>query len=252
MASVSQLNQFPYKSFSITPLQSQSRPLLPASSVRISSRFTEGERILTREFARVNPIFRVQVTNDDKWGLEKYEPKLVEPEEIAKLKMELVDSFYRTDCGLKASSETREDIVELITQLEAQNPNPVSIEALSLLNGKWVLLHIFSRLFPLLSRGTLPLVKVEEISQTINSDNFTVQNSGKYNHTWWVFKVVHYYSTVNARLGYLSFNELMKSKLLYSMTLDFLFLIICMVSMTNDHHRFFVSDSWLLTPLGNL
>jgi hypothetical protein len=32
-------------------------------------------------------------------------------------------------------------------------------------------------LFPLLSRGTLPLVKVEEISQTIDSENLTVQNS---------------------------------------------------------------------------
>ncbi|KAL5578742.1 hypothetical protein UlMin_011184 [Ulmus minor] len=35
----------------------------------------------------------------------------------------------------------------------------------------------FPGLFPLLSRGTLPLVKVEEISQTIDSENFTVQNS---------------------------------------------------------------------------
>lgn len=35
----------------------------------------------------------------------------------------------------------------------------------------------FSGLFPLLSRGTLPLVKVKEISQTIDSDKFTVQNS---------------------------------------------------------------------------
>lgn len=35
----------------------------------------------------------------------------------------------------------------------------------------------FAGLFPLLSRGTLPLVKVEEISQTIDSENFTVQNS---------------------------------------------------------------------------
>lgn len=35
----------------------------------------------------------------------------------------------------------------------------------------------FAGLFPLLSGGTLPLVKVEEISQTIDSQNFTVQNS---------------------------------------------------------------------------
>lgn len=35
----------------------------------------------------------------------------------------------------------------------------------------------FTGLFPLLSSGTLPLVNVEEISQTIDSVNFTVQNS---------------------------------------------------------------------------
>jgi len=35
----------------------------------------------------------------------------------------------------------------------------------------------FAGLFPLLSSGTLPLVKVEEISQTIDTLNFTVQNS---------------------------------------------------------------------------
>ncbi|KAL7213618.1 hypothetical protein ACSBR2_016198 [Camellia fascicularis] len=34
----------------------------------------------------------------------------------------------------------------------------------------------FVGLFPLLSR-TLPLVKVEEVSETINSQNFTIQNS---------------------------------------------------------------------------
>lgn len=35
----------------------------------------------------------------------------------------------------------------------------------------------FSGLFPLLSRGTLPLVRVEEISQKIDSATFTVENS---------------------------------------------------------------------------
>jgi hypothetical protein len=36
--------------------------------------------------------------------------------------------------------------------------------------------HIFCGLFPLLLWGTLPLVKVEEISRTIDSESFTVQN----------------------------------------------------------------------------
>ena len=35
----------------------------------------------------------------------------------------------------------------------------------------------FSGLYPLLSRGTFRLVTVEEISQTIDSESFTVQNS---------------------------------------------------------------------------
>ncbi|KAM7274417.1 hypothetical protein ACFE04_029081 [Oxalis oulophora] len=38
-----------------------------------------------------------------------------------------------------ASSETRAEIVELITQLEAENPTPAPTEALPLLNGKWIL-----------------------------------------------------------------------------------------------------------------
>nr|CAD1839570.1 unnamed protein product [Ananas comosus var. bracteatus] len=81
--------------------------------------------------------------------------------------------------GLKASSETRAEILELITQLEAKNPTPAPTDALPLLNGKWILAYTsFSQLFPLLGSGRLPpLVKVEEISQTIDSENFTVQNS---------------------------------------------------------------------------
>lgn len=125
---------------------------------------------------------------DDEWG-QDYEggggPAVAlaaaeeEPKgEIYDLKKQLVDSFYGTDRGLKASSETRAEIVELITQLEAKNPTSAPTEALPLLNGKWILAYTsFSGLFPLLSRGTLPLVKVEEISQTIDSENFTVQNS---------------------------------------------------------------------------
>ncbi|KAK1316073.1 hypothetical protein QJS10_CPA05g01082 [Acorus calamus] len=59
------------------------------------------------------------------------------------------------------------------------NPTPAPTDALPLLNGKWVLAYTsFSELFPLLATGNLrPLVKVEEISQTIDSENFTVQNS---------------------------------------------------------------------------
>nr|ABK26110.1 unknown [Picea sitchensis]ABR17902.1 unknown [Picea sitchensis] len=101
-----------------------------------------------------------------------------EPSEMKDLKRALVDSFYGTDRGLRASSETRAEIVELITQLEAKNPTPAPTEALNLLNGKWILVYTsFSELFPLLATGTLPLVKVQEISQKFDSGTLTVENS---------------------------------------------------------------------------
>lgn len=61
------------------------------------------------------------------------------PTEIEVLKKKLVESFYGTNRGLSATSETRAEIVELITQLEAKNPTPAPTEALSLLDGKWIL-----------------------------------------------------------------------------------------------------------------
>lgn len=101
-----------------------------------------------------------------------------EPSEMKDLKRALVDSFYGTDRGLRASSETRAEIVELITQLEAKNPTPAPTEALNLLNGKWILVYTsFSEIFPLLATGTLPLLKVQEISQKIDSETLTVENS---------------------------------------------------------------------------
>ncbi|PON91308.1 Plastid lipid-associated protein/fibrillin conserved domain containing protein [Trema orientale] len=196
MASVSQLNQFPCKTCSVVPPRHQSKASLPPNSIGVPSRFCEGPKLSTREFGRARPVFRVRVADDDEWGPEKDEPvagegsaaavavaeaveeKPLEPAETAKLKKALIDSFYGTDRGLKASSETRAEIVELITQLEALNPTPAPTEALTLLNGKWILAYTtFPGLLTLLSRGTLPLVKVEEISQIIDSENFTVQNS---------------------------------------------------------------------------
>lgn len=103
------------------------------------------------------------MTDDDEWGPEKPlgEERKPDPSspregavavaeaeedkkeegiaEIESLKKALVDSFYGTDRGLRATSETRAEIVELITQLEAKNPTPNPTEALSLLNGKWIL-----------------------------------------------------------------------------------------------------------------
>uniref|UniRef100_A0A453KHF2 Plastid lipid-associated protein/fibrillin conserved domain-containing protein n=1 Tax=Aegilops tauschii subsp. strangulata TaxID=200361 RepID=A0A453KHF2_AEGTS len=83
------------------------------------------------------------------------------------LKLKLKAALYGTERGLRASSETRAEVVELITQLEARNPTPAPTEALTLLNGKWIL-------------ALQALVKVDEISQTIDSENFAVQNCIKF------------------------------------------------------------------------
>ncbi|KAJ7967748.1 Plastid-lipid-associated protein, chloroplastic [Quillaja saponaria] len=190
MAFVSKLNQLPCKTLLVTPPNSQftSKPsILQLNSVGVLGK-SFGKYGISAGVPR--PVFWVRAVNNDyEWGPEKEEPygkgsavavaeELEEPTETEKLKKALVDSFYGTDRGLKASSETRAEIVELITQLEAKNPTPAPTEALSLLNGKWILAYTsFAGLFPLLSRGTLPLVKVAEISQTIDSENFTVQNS---------------------------------------------------------------------------
>lgn len=155
MAGVSQLNQFPCKTLCLTLPRHQSKTSLPLTSTGAApSRLANVQpKLSTRELIRARPVFRVRVANDDEWGPEKEEPygegsaavavaeegKSGELAKIAELKKALVDSFYGTDRGLKATSETRAEIVELITQLEAQNPNPAPTEALTLLNGKWIL-----------------------------------------------------------------------------------------------------------------
>mgnify|MGYP000426821594 FL=1 len=58
---------------------------------------------------------------------------------IVELKQSLIDNLTGTDRGLKASSEVRAEIVEIIAQIESKNPTPAPTEALPLLNGKWIL-----------------------------------------------------------------------------------------------------------------
>lgn len=195
MAFVSQLNQFPCKTLSPTPrhprLTSKPSALAP-NSIGLA---TPKLKLSNPEYRQaVRPATRIRAQDKDESAQETSEEpsdvaagavavaeKPAEPEEISKLKKALVDAFYGTDRGLSATSETRAEIVEFITQLEAQNPTPAPTEALPLLNGKWILAYTsFAGLFPLLSRGTLPLVKVDEVSQTIDSQNFTVENSVRF------------------------------------------------------------------------
>ena len=151
MAFVSQLSQFTLSA--VTP-KTQFTPrasVFAPNSVKIGAKRVEKTRIWTGELVRERPTFRVRAGSEEELGPEKEEGpavavaeveeevKPVEPSEIDKLKKALVTSFYGTNRGLSATSETRAEIIELITQLEAKNPTPAPTEALTLLNGKWIL-----------------------------------------------------------------------------------------------------------------
>ncbi|KAM0933975.1 putative plastid-lipid-associated protein [Dioscorea sansibarensis] len=163
-----------------------SRRLSPAS---LAAAFSSSKILTLKSGSKPAPSLRLRaVVDEDEWGRETPEDPTSNVAvaevntEVVELKRKLKDLLYGTDRGLKATSETRAEIVELITQLEAKNPTPAPTDALSLLNGKWILAYTsFSQLFPLLGSGRLPeLVKVEEISQTIDSKAFTVQNSVRF------------------------------------------------------------------------
>lgn len=150
MAGISHLSQIFCQTCSLAAPQVQSGaklPFFPANYVGMTGKAVRRVRVPAGEVSRVRPVVLARTALDDEWGPEKLEPAgtmaVVEeeekPSEIDRLKKALVDSFYGTDRGLKASSETRAEIVELITQLEAKNPTPAPTEALSLLNGKWIL-----------------------------------------------------------------------------------------------------------------
>ncbi|KAJ1395661.1 Plastid lipid-associated protein/fibrillin conserved domain [Sesbania bispinosa] len=94
------------------------------------------------------------------------------------LKRALVDTVYGTELGFRAGSEVRAEVSELVTQLEAANPTLAPVEEPALLNGNWVLLYTASsELLPLLAAGALPLLKVDKISQTIDTGSSTIINS---------------------------------------------------------------------------
>lgn len=97
---------------------------------------------------------------------------------LPQLKQQLIDTLHFTDRGFNASDEIRSEIAELISQLESRNPTSAPTEALDTLDGKWILVYSsYSGFFPFLAAGTLPLVKVGEISQTIDSNQFTLVNT---------------------------------------------------------------------------
>ncbi|TKY70051.1 Plastoglobulin-1 [Spatholobus suberectus] len=99
-------------------------------------------------------------------------------DKVEGLKRALVDTVYGTDFGIRAGSEVRAEVSELVTQLEAANPTLAPVEEPALLNGNWVLLYTASsELLPLLAAGRLPLLKVDKITQTIDISDLTIINS---------------------------------------------------------------------------
>lgn len=91
--------------------------------------------------------------DDDEWGEEKGYAAVgngsaaqsigvvvKKDERIEDLKRCLVDTVYGTDFGFRANPEVRAEVLELVNQLEALNPNPAPVKAPGVLDGNWVLL----------------------------------------------------------------------------------------------------------------
>ncbi|KAL9178198.1 hypothetical protein ABFS82_01G109900 [Erythranthe guttata] len=131
---------------------------------------------------------------DDEWGQSEVvefingtpvpDPVVKEEEEkeddgkLWELKRALVDTVYGSDFGFRASAEVRAETLELVSQLEAANPTPAPTESPQLLDGNWFLLYTASsELLPLLAAGSIPLVKVEKIVQSIDTSSLTIDNS---------------------------------------------------------------------------
>uniref|UniRef100_A0A1D1Z848 Putative plastid-lipid-associated protein 3, chloroplastic n=1 Tax=Anthurium amnicola TaxID=1678845 RepID=A0A1D1Z848_9ARAE len=99
-------------------------------------------------------------------------------DKLGDLKRCLVDTFYGTEYGLRTSAEVRAEVLELVSQLEAENPIPAPVEAVEVLEGNWILMYTaFSELLPLIAVGTTPLLKIKRISQAIDTKSFTIVNA---------------------------------------------------------------------------
>lgn len=117
---------------------------------------------------------------EDEWGNGSpgVDGSVGEDEKLLELKRCLVDTVYGTDMGFRASSEVRAEALEFVSQLEAANPTPAPTESPELLDGNWILVFTaFSELLPLLAVGNIPLLKVEKISQDVNTNSLTIENA---------------------------------------------------------------------------
>jgi hypothetical protein len=95
------------------------------------------------------------------------------------LKRALLDSFFGAERGLSAGAETRAEVAELLSQLEASRPPPEDPrQALEMLDGEWRLAYTSgSELLAVLALGRLPGVTVGDVTQTIDSRRRTFENA---------------------------------------------------------------------------
>eukprot|EP00899_Mesostigma_viride_P017192 jgi/Mesvir1/25474/Mv01738-RA.1 len=109
------------------------------------------------------------------------EEQAEEDEELADLKQQLVDNLYGTEKGLRASSEVRAEIAELLSQLEARTPITETASS-PVLGGKWKLAYTTnSELWPLFGAGkVIPGLTIEAIYQNVDVDAAWVENKVVY------------------------------------------------------------------------
>lgn len=107
-----------------------------------------------------------------------YVPASLPEASVDELKAQLLDSLFGTERGLTATSETRAELNDIITQLEAKNPYPSLEKAGIALDGQWKLVYTSnSELVALLALNRLPFISVGDITQTIDSTTLTAVNT---------------------------------------------------------------------------
>lgn len=140
---------------------------------------TSFSAILIRKTPKTTRNFTVRAAIEGDDNPATFSEVVAPPTEIEVLKKQLFESFYGTNRGLSASSETRAEIVELITQLESKNPNPAPTQALTLLNGKWILASVPS---PIQSFLLFLLYTILEIYGFIYVGEYEQTNAMFYQH----------------------------------------------------------------------
>eukprot|EP00879_Flechtneria_rotunda_P003494 GHRR01003724.1.p1 GENE.GHRR01003724.1~~GHRR01003724.1.p1 ORF type:complete len:318 (+),score=88.65 GHRR01003724.1:83-1036(+) len=133
-------------------------------------------RVSLRPRAAADGAFYPEALDASGYAMAVAEPESDEMS-VADIKAALLDSFYGTERGLAARSEIRAEINELITLLEAKNPNRLQEEAMRMLDGTWKLVYTSnSELLAILALSRLPFVSIGDITQRIETVFNTVEN----------------------------------------------------------------------------